>query len=127
MGRFAGDLTIETRKKRTTVRVGGYIRNLEEKLRAWYVPIFILIVWESLGAFGLVSETLLPRPTTILATFVDLFLTRDLATHFSVSFLRAIGGFLVGGSLGLFFGLLVGLNRKAETLFDTTFQMIQTI
>jgi sulfonate transport system permease protein len=43
------------------------------------------------------------------------------------STLRAFSGFALGGGLGLLLGLLTGSVRSAETLLDTTLQMIRNI
>ncbi|HYQ91706.1 MAG TPA: ABC transporter permease subunit, partial [Candidatus Competibacteraceae bacterium] len=40
---------------------------------------------------------------------------------------RALCGFILGGGLGLLFGLLNGSLKPAETLFDSTLQMIRNI
>jgi sulfonate transport system permease protein len=44
-----------------------------------------------------------------------------------VSALRALSGFVVGAGLGLLLGLLTGSLRWAETLLDTTIQMVRNI
>jgi sulfonate transport system permease protein len=41
--------------------------------------------------------------------------------------MRALSGLAVGGGLGLGLGLLTGSSRLAETLFDTTLQMVRNI
>lgn len=90
-------------------------------------PLSILVIWELVGFLGLVSDVLLPRPTAILGTFIDLSLSGNLYGHFQISLLRAIGGFLIGGGLGLIAGLAVGFSKKFEHTFDPTMQMIRTI
>jgi len=44
-----------------------------------------------------------------------------------VSTARALAGLAVGGGLGLLLGLLTGTFRTAETLLDTSFQMVRNI
>jgi len=44
-----------------------------------------------------------------------------------VSTARALSGLLIGGGLGLGLGLLTGSLRWAETLLDTTLQMVRNI
>lgn len=90
-------------------------------------PLSILVIWELVGFLGLVSDVLLPRPTAIFGTFIDLSLSGNLYGHFQISLLRAIGGFLIGGGLGLIAGLAVGFSKKFEHTFDPTMQMIRTI
>jgi len=96
-------------------------------LKGFVVPIMILVLWELIGMFGLISDTLLPRPSIIFMTFLDLVMTGDLITHFQISLLRAIGGFLLGGTLGLLLGVAVGFNQSIEQTVDPTLQMLRTI
>ncbi|MDQ0230108.1 ABC transporter permease [Metabacillus malikii] len=96
-------------------------------LKGFYLPFFILIIWELSGVFGLISETLLPRPSIISTTFLDLVTTGELLGHFQISLLRVIGGFLLGGTLGLLAGLAVGFNKNFEHTVDPTLQMLRTI
>jgi sulfonate transport system permease protein len=51
----------------------------------------------------------------------------ELWVHLRTSLWRAIGGFAIGGGLGLLLGLLTGSFRRAETLLDTTLQMVRNI
>src|SRR5690606_3633379 len=44
-----------------------------------------------------------------------------------VSGVRALSGFALGGGLGLVLGLLTGTLKSAETLLDTTIQMLRNI
>jgi sulfonate transport system permease protein len=48
-------------------------------------------------------------------------------THVKISAGRALAGFAIGGGTGLVLGLLTGSVRWAETLLDTTLQMIRNI
>nr|WP_224768371.1 ABC transporter permease [Metabacillus idriensis] len=96
-------------------------------IRGMIFPLIVLTIWELAGYFSLISDTLLPRPSDIFLTFVDLVTTGNLLYHFQVSFLRALGGFLIGGTLGLIAGLAVGFSSKAEQTLDPTMQMLRTI
>lgn len=91
------------------------------------LPIVILIVWELSGYLGMVSETLLPRPSTVFQKFIELSLSGELLYHFLVSLRRALSGFLVGGFIALIGGILVGFFRKTEQSLDPTVQMLRTI
>ncbi|WP_462413305.1 ABC transporter permease [Neobacillus sp. Marseille-QA0830] len=96
-------------------------------LKGFILPVLIIGIWELTGIFGLISETLLPRPSVIFMTFVDLLTTGELLGHLQISLYRAIVGFLVGGALGLLVGLAVGFNQNVEQTLDPTLQMIRTI
>lgn len=56
-----------------------------------------------------------------------MFLTGELLTHLNISVQRAAFGFLLGGSLGLFIGLIVGLKKRAEHIMDPSLQMLRTV
>lgn len=96
-------------------------------IRGAIFPITVLIIWQIFGSMGIVSKTLLPTPSEIARAFYDLLVSGELFKHLSISIWRAAVGFLLGGSLGLLFGLLVGLFRKFEQSADPTIQMFRTI
>ncbi|MBG9446028.1 hypothetical protein ABE67_07320 [Cytobacillus firmus] len=96
-------------------------------LRGMIFPFLVLLIWEFAGYYHLISETLLPRPSSIFSSFIELLTAGNLLYHFQVSFLRALGGFLIGGTLGLLAGLSVGFSSKVEHTLDPTLQMLRTI
>lgn len=96
-------------------------------LKGFIFPFVILVIWELTGAWGLISPTLLPRPSAILTTFIDLVLTGNLIEHFKISLWRALGGFIIGGTLGLLVGVAVGFKKNIEQTVDPTIQMLRTV
>ncbi|TKC14719.1 ABC transporter permease [Robertmurraya kyonggiensis] len=89
------------------------------------IPIIILAIWQIVGQLNIVSPIFLPTPTAILQTFGDLIASNELGVHLGVSIRRALIGFLVGGSLGLLFGLLTGFSYKAQYVLDPTVQLLR--
>jgi sulfonate transport system permease protein len=87
----------------------------------------LLIFWQWASSAGVLSSRFLPAPRAVLRSFVDLSASGELWAHVRISTLRALAGFAVGGGLGLLLGLLTGSLRWAETLLDTTLQMIRNI
>ncbi|MFC5450400.1 ABC transporter permease [Paenibacillus aestuarii] len=96
-------------------------------IRGAILPVAVLTIWQVLGSLGLVSKTLLPTPFEIWLAFYDLLISGELLRHLEISIWRAAVGFLLGGTLGLGFGLLVGLFRKFEHSVDPSIQMLRTI
>lgn len=96
-------------------------------LRGIPLHLLIIFIWELFGIFGSVTETLLPRPSTILHKFIELSITGELLHHFLVSLRRALSGFVVGGFLALVAGTFVGFFHKGEQVLDPTVQMLRTI
>jgi len=93
----------------------------------WVVPIALLLFWQWASSAGVLPSRILPSPRDVLHAFVTLSASGELWTHVRVSTLRALLGFAVGGGLGLGLGLLTGSVRWAETLLDTTLQMVRNI
>ncbi|WP_240418210.1 ABC transporter permease [Paenibacillus periandrae] len=91
------------------------------------LPIIVIVLWQLLGAFGVISANFLPTPFAIAASFKDLLVNGDLIRHLQISLGRAAVGLLIGGSIGLLFGLGVGFSDKMEKLLDPSMQMVRMI
>jgi sulfonate transport system permease protein len=100
---------------------------LRRRATPWLVPVLILIAWECASAFGWLSTRVLPEPLAVLQAFWNLAASGELSTHVAVSTRRAAIGFAVGGGLGLLLGGATGTFRLAETLLDSTLQMVRNI
>ncbi|NTZ18641.1 ABC transporter permease [Paenibacillus sp. JMULE4] len=91
------------------------------------LPVLVLVIWQLLGQIGLISRLLFPTPLTIADSFIALIASGALWEHLRISMIRAAAGFALGGSLGLLFGIAVGLMRSVEKTLDPTVQMIRMI
>jgi sulfonate transport system permease protein len=91
------------------------------------LPITLLIIWQIVASLGVVRPSLLPTPGKVLQTLWEITVSGKLFGHLSISSVRWISGALIGGSLGLLLGSLVGLSRLAEQIFDTSVQMLRTV
>ncbi|MGE8657507.1 MAG: aliphatic sulfonate ABC transporter permease SsuC [Achromobacter sp.] len=96
-------------------------------LAPWLVPLLILGLWQLAAQAGWLSSRILPAPSAVAAAAWSLAVSGELWQHVRISALRALWGLLLGGGLGLALGLLNGSSRTAETLLDTTLQMIRNI
>ena len=93
----------------------------------WLVPIVVLLGWELSSRTGWLSTRILPEPLAVATAFWNLLVSGQLLRDVAISSGRALGGLAIGGSLGLVLGLLTGTFRTAETLLDTTLQMIRNV
>lgn len=91
------------------------------------LPISVLVLWQIFGQLGFISTMLFPTPTMIADSFISLLNSGVLLTHFQISMIRAFLGFVIGGGLGLLFGILVGLSSQTEKVLDPSVQMIRMI
>jgi sulfonate transport system permease protein len=103
------------------------LRNGFSGLVPWLFPIFLVILWQLAVQFGWLSTRILPAPTTVISAAIKLAQSGELATNFKISASRALTGFAIGGSIGFIFGLVNGLFRVSEKIFDTTLQMWRNI
>lgn len=102
-------------------------QRLGQRTLPWAVPVAIVVAWQFASAAGWLSSRVLPEPLAVLGAFWRLASSGELAHHVAVSTGRALAGLAVGGGLGLVLGLLTGTFRVAETLLDSTFQMVRNI
>ncbi|MBW4580329.1 MAG: aliphatic sulfonate ABC transporter permease SsuC [Tildeniella nuda ZEHNDER 1965/U140] len=93
----------------------------------WAFPVGVLVLWQLLSVFGLIPTQVLPSPLSVVTAAINLAKTGELFVNIGISSLRAVSGFIVGGSIGFILGLFNGLSRLSETVFDTTLQMLRTI
>lgn len=91
------------------------------------LPIAIIIIWQTLSGLKLISPQLFPSPLNIVKEFLGMVQSGELLHHLKISVQRAAFGFLLGGSLGLVTGLLVGLKKNAEHVLDPSLQMLRTV
>ncbi|ODU58956.1 MAG: ABC transporter permease [Comamonadaceae bacterium SCN 68-20] len=97
------------------------------RLLPWLVPLLLVAVWQAASARGWLSTRVLPAPFDVLQAAWTLAESGELWTHVKVSAVRALSGLAIGGGLGLLLGLLTGSLRWAETLLDSTIQMVRNI
>lgn len=93
----------------------------------WVVPVALLLAWQIAAQVGWLSSRILPEPLAVAKATWTLTTSGELLTHVSVSLWRATSSFVIGGGLGLLLGLLTGTFKTAETLLDTTLQMVRNI
>ncbi|WP_394777244.1 aliphatic sulfonate ABC transporter permease SsuC [Undibacterium sp.] len=106
---------------------GRLAKNVLRQLLPWAVPVLLLVVWQASSQLGWLSSRILPEPLAVAKAFWTLAVSGEMWLHARTSLWRAISGFAVGGGLGLLLGLLTGTFRHAETLLDTSLQMIRNI
>ncbi|MFO0387622.1 MAG: aliphatic sulfonate ABC transporter permease SsuC [bacterium] len=104
-----------------------HLTTLRTRFIPWLVPLLLLAVWQLSAQSGWLSTRVLPAPLDVLKATTRLALSGELLTHVKISAGRALAGFAMGGGTGLVLGLLTGSVRWAETLLDTTLQMIRNI
>jgi len=96
-------------------------------LTPWIVPLLVVAGWELASRTGWLSTRILPEPLAVAQAFWNLLKSGELLNDVAISSGRAVAGLAIGGGLGLVLGLLTGTFRTAETLLDTTLQMVRNV
>jgi ABC-type nitrate/sulfonate/bicarbonate transport system, permease component len=103
------------------------LRGLWNVLAPWALPIVLLIIWEIAARAGFVTARLMPAPSTIALAGWNALVDGTLIYHTLVSTRRALIGLAIGGGLGFVAGIATGLWKPAETLLDSTLQMVRNV
>lgn len=99
----------------------------DSKIAPFLIPLLVLIVWQLLGQFGIISNRVLPTPLKVFQAGVSLTLSGDLFKYIGTSAYRALIGFAIGGGIGFALGVLNGLSKTSFKLLDSTLQMIRNV
>jgi sulfonate transport system permease protein len=97
------------------------------RMTPWIIPGLLILVWEISAQQGWLSSRILPEPLAVIKAFWALLISGELIADTRVSLWRAVSGFVLGGGLGLLLGLLSGSYKTAESLLDSTLQMVRNI
>jgi sulfonate transport system permease protein len=108
-------------------KLRSFAKAVFQRLLPWIVPMLLVSVWQISSLQGWISVRVLPAPLSVVDAAWTLAESGELLKHVQISAGRALLGLAVGGSLGLIFGLLTGSIRWAETLLDSTIQMVRNI
>jgi len=94
---------------------------------SWIAPLSLLFAWELASRIGLIQPSVLPAPSGVLGTLLNLAVTGELWTHLLASLQRAVLGLSIGVTIGLSLGVLVGLSRLADALLDRSIQTLRAV
>ncbi|MGN1174242.1 MAG: ABC transporter permease [Roseburia sp.] len=98
-----------------------------ERIIFFLVPVVLLIIWQILGNAGIINATIMPTPSSIFKTFLDLLKSGDLAEDLGASMGRVLIGFFFGTLAGLLFGIVTGLYPKINKAVAAIFGILRPI
>ena len=103
------------------------LKKLLSGLEYILVLVILLIVWTIMEKQGALNTVIMPAPSKILNTFINLVKSGQLWNNLLVSLTRVLKGYLIAASLGIVFGILIGLFRHLNRLTDLLIQIIKPI
>ena len=116
----AGELQQEVSAPATLAR-------FSQHLLAVWAPAGLLLLWQLVAASGLVSPQVLVPPARVFATFLELLGSGELGAHLRGSLFRLAVGFVAGATLGLLFGIAMGLSKHVEQYLAPSFQAVRQV
>ena len=91
------------------------------------LPVGVALVWEFVVWLGLSNGRLVPPPSKIFATIVELARSGELAHHIVATLSRVFAGFGLGVVAGTLLGAISGYWGLARRLLDPTVQALRAI
>src|SRR3974377_2210152 len=91
------------------------------------LPVALALAWEFAVRAGLSDGRLVPPPSVIIHTFMDLARTGELARHAAATLSRVIAGFAFGVFAGTLFGAVTGYSGLMNRLVDPALQALRAI
>ena len=121
------DFPVETGPKPIGALLRPALRPALCVVEALAFPLALLGLWTLSSRLGWLPAQILPAPEQVAATLADLAGSGDLWFHTSISLLRVVQGFALGGTAGLLLGIAMGLSprvrRTVEPLFTALAQV----
>jgi sulfonate transport system permease protein len=91
------------------------------------LPLTLAVGWEIAVRTGLSNGRLVPPPSVIWQTFVDLAETGELQRHTIATLSRVAAGFVFGVTAGTIVGAITGYSALSHRLVDPTLQALRSI
>lgn len=118
----AGALTPDRQKTRR-----DWFARLWRPLLGLVLPVMAAALWELVVRGGWASGRLVPPPSVIFNTFMELAQSGELQRHVAVTFLRVAAGFAIGVVAGTLGGAITGYSALLRRLLDPTLQALRAI
>jgi sulfonate transport system permease protein len=122
----AGEGSAATKQAAATSRSRNWAQ-LSWPLLGLILPVTAAVAWEMIVRFGFASGRLVPPPSVVFATFVDLAKTGDLQRDTLVTLGRVAAGFGFGVAAATIVGAAAGYSPLIRRLLDPTLQALRAI
>lgn len=91
------------------------------------VPVLLGVAWEAAVRLGLAPGRLMPPPSALAVSAMDLAESGELQMHILATLWRVLVGFAIGAGAGTLLGMLTGASTAARRLLDPSIQGIRAI
>lgn len=87
-------------------------------------PLIIILLWQFGTTVGFLPQSIIASPLSAFENFFKLLFNGDFLFHFLTSSKRVFAGFMVGCSLGIVLGLIVGYKKNAAQFLEPLFLIL---
>jgi sulfonate transport system permease protein len=108
-------------------RRSAWLRPLARPALGLLLPVSLAIGWELYVGLGYSNGRLVPPPTRVFSTIMDLAGSGELALHVKATLTRVGAGFGLGVVTGTVLGAISGYWALARRLLDPTIQALRAI
>jgi len=105
----------------------GRLRGYARPLLGLLLPVGVALGWEIVVWLGLSNGRLVPPPSRIFATILELSHNGELMRHITATLTRVMAGFGLGVLAGTILGAVSGYWALARRLLDPTIQALRAI
>ncbi len=92
-----------------------------------FLIILVLTIWEISSRAHLLNQLILPSPSTIFLTFVNMVLSGEMGLDILFSLKRVLVGLIIALITGVPLGLFLGVNKKAKAIFSPFINFLRPI
>ena len=114
-------------RKRTRLRALARLRRFARPALGLLLPVALAFGWEIYVALGYSNGRLVPPPTKVFATIMELARSGELSRHITATLYRVFAGFGLGVVAGTLLGAICGYWGFVRRLLDPTVQALRAI
>lgn len=100
---------------------------LQRYLMPWLIPLILLVLWEVLFSQGIIDNAQWAKPSQVFDYLLSLLSASDFWQGVGSSLVRLVVGLIIGGVLGVGFGVLIAKEYWFNRLFEPTFNGFRQI
>lgn len=94
------------------------MKKQRERIITISIVVAVIVLWEILARYGLISAIIFPAPTLIMKTLFEGVFRGAYTKDLYYSFTRIFAGFFIGGGAGLLLGMIMGWSPPIRKALD---------
>lgn len=92
--------------------------NTSTIIKGAIAPLILILLWQIGTSTGFLPKSIIAPPIPSFTNFFNLLFNGEFFLHFLISSKRLFGGFIIGSSLGITLGLIIGYKKKVAQFLE---------